>query len=118
MKAKYIKIGGLYRAKVAGKLTTVRVGGLTDNAFGQRLVYDVTNLATGRRTTFRSAAKFRREVKDVTPPKPRYSQNDPTGQRVARQSARLARRSPCLAGRLVPILARMEPCPTNSMSGS
>lgn len=64
MKANEIKVGGVYVARVSGRLTEVRVDAIRENAFGQRLVYDVTNLATGRRTTFRSAAKFRSEVRD------------------------------------------------------
>ena len=72
MKANEIKKGEKYIAKVSGVLTTVRVdeirevsrgrmaaGGYT---YGTATVYDVTNLKTGRKTTFRSAAKFRREV--------------------------------------------------------
>ncbi len=70
MKKADVKVGGLYRAKVSGKLTTVRVDAIRERDgwnggsiyASQRkatTVYDVTNLATGRRTTFRSAAKFR-----------------------------------------------------------
>jgi hypothetical protein len=76
MKAKEIKVGGRYTAKVSGKLTTVRVDAIREitrmsgtNYDGSRkyrdaVVYDVTNLSTGRRTTFRSATKFRGDVKD------------------------------------------------------
>jgi len=69
MKAKDIKVGGHYTAKIAGNLTTVRVDAIRQrytNSRGQsccRDHYDVTNLRTGRKTTFRSAAKFRYEVK-------------------------------------------------------
>lgn len=67
MKANEIKVGCLYTAKVSGKMTTVRVDAVRETyAFGRtewdsnaRKCYDVTNLATGRKTTFRSAAKFR-----------------------------------------------------------
>lgn len=66
MKKDEIKVGGHYVAKVSGKLTTVRVDAIretsaanyswrTNNGFR----YDVTNLKTGRKTTFKSAAKFR-----------------------------------------------------------
>lgn len=66
MKAAEIQVGGKYIAKVSGKLTTVRVDGVREcGGFDRgRLIYDVTNLATGRKTTFRSAAKFRSEVKE------------------------------------------------------
>jgi hypothetical protein len=65
MKAKEIKRGGLYRAAVNGRLTTVRVDAIEDNPYGTpghrrvHTAYYVTNLATGRRTTFRSAQKFK-----------------------------------------------------------
>jgi len=78
LKASEIQIGGKYIAKVSGKLTTVRVDSIRDvnryirnNYSGQSdlrtaTTYDVTNLTTGRKTTFRSAAKFRRSAE----PKP------------------------------------------------
>ena len=58
MKKCDIKQGSVYHAKVGNKLTTVRVDRII--APGTRLnqkqtAYDVTNLATGRKTTFRSA---------------------------------------------------------------
>jgi hypothetical protein len=74
MKAKEIEVGKCYVAKVSNKLTTVRVDGVRTvsghryPAYSGRAstpdktVYDVTNLATGRKTTFRSAMKFRRAV--------------------------------------------------------
>ncbi len=67
MKKAEIKVGGHYIAKVSGRIVTVRVdairecGGYDHN----RPVYDVTNLTTGRKTTFRSAAKFRSEIGGV-----------------------------------------------------
>jgi hypothetical protein len=72
MKANEIEVGGKYIAKVSSNLVTVRVDEIREvtssrmNHYSGRLdytdkvVYDVTNLATGRRTTFKSAAKFRR----------------------------------------------------------
>ena len=78
MKSFEIQIGGKYIAKVSGKLTTVRVDSMRKaerysmNRYSGRsestltTVYDVTNLTTGRKITFRSAAKFRRAVE----PKP------------------------------------------------
>ena len=69
MKKSEIMIGGVYVAKVSNKLTRVRVDAIReyDPSFGFNRLrptytqtrYDVTNLTTGRRTTFRSAAKFR-----------------------------------------------------------
>lgn len=75
MKASEIEKGGKYIAKVSGVLTTVRVDEIREVTTycgscnrpygrGERTVYDVTNLKTGRRTTFKSAAKFRRAVTD------------------------------------------------------
>lgn len=59
MKKSEIKVGGHYVAKVSGKLATVRVDDMCTVPGETR--FDVTNLATGRKTTFRSAQKFRRE---------------------------------------------------------
>lgn len=73
MKKHEIKVGGKYVARVNGTFTTVRVDAVREvpsypNTYRNNLrghtVYDVTNLKTGRQTTFRSAAKFRQEVKD------------------------------------------------------
>ena len=72
MKAKEITVGGKYVAKVSGKLTTVRVDAIrvvpgftpradriySGRARPDKTVYDVTNLTTGRKLTFRSAARF------------------------------------------------------------
>lgn len=72
MKQDEIRIGGRYLARISGKVVPVRVEAIRDTLTARRgpsytgmprtrlrLVYDVTNLATGRKTTFRSAAKFR-----------------------------------------------------------
>lgn len=70
MKAFQIQVGGHYTAKVSGKFVTVRVDAIRNvenlrnrtyrNIFQTH--YDVTNLTTGRKTTFRSAVKFRSAV--------------------------------------------------------
>lgn len=67
MKRDQINTGGLYLAKVNGKITTVRVDSIRDGGSdrpgGSKMTrYDVTNLATGRSTVFRSASKFIREA--------------------------------------------------------
>jgi len=74
MKATEIEKGGIYIARISGNLVQVRVDEIREvtssrmNHYSGRLdytdkvIYDVTNLATGRRTTFKSAAKFRRPV--------------------------------------------------------
>lgn len=67
MKKAEIKVGGYYRAKVSGNLVTVRVDAIREvpgwvsgtRSSSHQSVYDVTNLKTGCKTTFRSAAKFR-----------------------------------------------------------
>ncbi len=79
MKAKDITVGGKYRAKVSGKIVTVRVDAIREvnrfagtdaysgrSKYRDQTVYDVTNLTTGRRTTFRSAMKFRGEADVAT----------------------------------------------------
>ena len=67
MKASEIKIGGIYHAKVSGRIVPVRVDEIHvtpaqvfDNMRGikSKTAYDVTNQVTGRKTTFRSAKKF------------------------------------------------------------
>jgi AAA domain/UvrD-like helicase C-terminal domain len=77
VKQSEIKVGGHYVAKVSGKITTVRVDnirkveGFTASPLsGMRsrsdtTVYEVTNIRTGRRLSFHSAAKFRAPVKPV-----------------------------------------------------
>lgn len=67
MKKSEIRVGGVYLAKVSDKITRVRVDQIREcGGFDKsRQMYDVTNLTTGRKTTFRSAAKFRSEVKQA-----------------------------------------------------
>ncbi len=64
MRKHEIEVGKYYIAKVSGKLTTVRVDGICGAThFGKlQTVYNVTNLSTGRKTTFRSARRFRLEA--------------------------------------------------------
>ena len=59
MKQVQIQAGGKYLAKVSGKIVTVRVDAIREG-FKGRLRYDVTNLATNRTLTFRSAMRFRK----------------------------------------------------------
>jgi intein/homing endonuclease/ribosomal protein L37AE/L43A len=62
MKRDQIKVGGLYIAKVASRLTTVRVDSIkegTDWRGKPTITYHVTNLTTQRKTIFHSAMKFR-----------------------------------------------------------
>ncbi len=73
MKKSEIVLNGVYIAKVSNKLTKVKVlairsrfkdsGTFYSPRTTEVTIYDVVNLATGRQTTFRSAAKFRSEVK-------------------------------------------------------
>ncbi len=65
MKKSEIVEGGKYRAKVSDRLVTVLVNRIEDTwTWGDKTVtrYHVTNLMTGRKTMFRSAAKFRSVV--------------------------------------------------------
>lgn len=74
MKLQDITIGGRYVAKVSGGMTIVRVLAIReDHSWGTtrpRVVHriDVVNERTGRRLTFRSAARLRRVA-----PQPRDS---------------------------------------------
>ncbi len=73
MKKSEIRVGGHYTAKISNRIVTVRVDKISEvdgwrgAVSGRRIKaethYHVTNLSTGRKTTFRSAAKFRSEVK-------------------------------------------------------
>jgi len=66
VKTSEVKVGGHYLARVNGNLVTVRLDAVREvfrGSRGRAYAYDVTNLKTNRRTTFRSAAKFRSEVK-------------------------------------------------------
>ena len=80
MKASEIETGHTYVAKVSGKLTRVRVDSVREdwNYLGNKATtqYDVTNLATGRRTTFRSARRFRSEAKQEPPLTPAEIKED------------------------------------------
>jgi len=63
MKIADVQVGGRYVAKVSGVLTTVRVLAMRETSTfngTSRSVIDVINERTGRRTTFRSAARLRR----------------------------------------------------------
>lgn len=64
MKADEIQAGKYYVAKVSRSLTVVRVDNIRPSAIRRsRISYDVTNIVTNRRTSFASAAKFRREAR-------------------------------------------------------
>ena len=64
MKKHEIKVGGHYLARVSGRLVTVRVDSIMDDG---AVRYGAINLTTSRRTTFRSAQKFRREIRGEQP---------------------------------------------------
>jgi hypothetical protein len=57
MKQADVQIGSRYRAKVSGKLVTVRV--ISMDVVRGRQRFNVFNEATGRKITFRSAQRFR-----------------------------------------------------------
>lgn len=68
MKIAEVQIDGRYIAKVSGLLTTVRVLAVRETAAfngASRSVIDVINERTGRRTTFRSAARLRRRASET-----------------------------------------------------
>lgn len=74
MRKAEIETGGVYIARVSNKITRVRVDAirtvtkqsrnyLGNTTYKDSTVYEVTNLATGRQITFRSATKFRGKAK-------------------------------------------------------
>jgi hypothetical protein len=67
MKMVDVHIGGIYVAKVSGKLTKVRLD--EEHWFGtRRSGWLATNMTTGRQIHIRSAAKLRKEVRQIPPP--------------------------------------------------
>ena len=71
MKISEVEVGGRYAAKVSGNLTTVRVLAIREvppawhlPGGRWRTSIDVVNERTGRKTTFRSAARLRRPAAD------------------------------------------------------
>lgn len=80
MKKAEIKVGGLYLAKISGKMVTVRVDRIRPRyeADHDTVAYEVTNLSTGRKVTFRSAAKFRGETHPEPKPNPGGNRNMPS----------------------------------------
>lgn len=65
MKLKDIEVGGRYRAKVSGRLTTVRVLDLKESStFGGRYRTTIVavNESTGRQISIRSAQRLRSRV--------------------------------------------------------
>ena len=90
MRASEIEAGEVYLAKVSGRVVRVRVDEVRHDGSQMRggkrgsdaTRYDVTNLSTGRKTTFRTAGKFRsRATKESTAP----SQGESLGERLARR---------------------------------
>jgi hypothetical protein len=65
MKASEVKVGGVYWAKVSGRLAPVRIVGLGARQVGCGsrarwvTVYDCVNTSTGRAVTVRSPQRFR-----------------------------------------------------------
>lgn len=87
MKKAEIKVGGLYTARVSGRHVTVRVDAIDSVRSCEREMtyYRVTNMSTGRKTTFYSAAKFRAEV-TTDQAKKEYEQRTATVQTAEDQS--------------------------------
>lgn len=66
MTASQVKVGGVYLAKVSNRIVEVRLDKIDSIDMRQgtmglvtKRIYRVTNLRTGRQTSFRSASKFR-----------------------------------------------------------
>ncbi len=79
MKASEIKTGGFYTAKVSGQIVTVQVDEITERNIyrqgkygqppkvGTGTAYCITNMRTGRKLVFKSAQKFRQQIKEPKP---------------------------------------------------
>ena len=61
MKKREVEIGGVYVAKVSGRLVTVRIDG--ESPYGG---WDATNLSTRRSVRVRSAARLRGPAKSAS----------------------------------------------------
>lgn len=71
MKINDVTVGERYLAKVSGVITIVKVLAIREmwtSATRTRQVIDVINERTGRRTTFRSAARLRRKAETIALP--------------------------------------------------
>lgn len=69
MKQSEISVGSKYEAVVNDRLCVVRVDAIKENTRGRKY-YEVTNLSTNRRTTFKSSTKFRRKSQQVLAEEP------------------------------------------------
>lgn len=93
MKKADIQVGKYYRARVSDKIVTVRVDRIEDRPAYKTYAkggthYKCTNLSTGRKVTFRSAARFRKEVPAPTAKSPEGQQYpDPTTAGLKRRGA-------------------------------
>lgn len=72
MRHKDVHVGGHYRARISGHHVTVRLDRIEEREgytrlrrHGSNKTYHCTNLRTGRKVVFRSAAKLRSEVSDA-----------------------------------------------------
>ena len=65
MKMQDIAVGGKYVVKASDNLVTVRVDAITPNRDRARYIFDVTILATNRKTSFHSTGKFLRVAVDA-----------------------------------------------------
>lgn len=63
MKQTEIRVGGRYRAKVSGREVVVKVDAIATRQSTGRKTFSGVNEATGRRVHFRSAQRFREEVR-------------------------------------------------------
>jgi len=75
MKIDEVEVGARYLAKVSGVITIVKVLAIREAWTAssrpdarRRKVIDVVNERTGRRTTFRSAARLRRKAETIALP--------------------------------------------------
>lgn len=128
MKANEIKVGDHYIAKVGVNITVVKVdsinkrdgyrpAGYGQRGFAGRTTYSVTNVKTGRTTTFESASKFRRaatieEIRKAkgiaAPANPAFKVDQPRGidtYRAAQEKAKLGSAVPAPLAKLREVVA-------------
>lgn len=97
MKAKDIQCNHYYKAKVSGKVVTVRVNDIVKTSGSARhrggTSYYVENMVTGRKTVFHSAMKFRYACDSFGKPLPVEPETEEEKAKAAakREKARAAR---------------------------
>jgi hypothetical protein len=136
VKKSEVKVGSYYLAKVNGRTVPVRLDSIEqatrrignnysgESVYGEKSLYCVTNLASGRETTFRSAAKFQAEITQAEVEK--RLRTDTLGRLIAaaapvepqEEEADAGQQAPLLAGDTVYLSGSPDPWTIHSFFGA